>query len=159
RQLRIDFSLIIDFMARVESSVPDLKCSSRISMEWRIGALNCRQMDNWAGPTSESNSEHPEPQRARPSLCASRSVRLTRKLHHERKKVAKRLLALSAKLQKRAERKYQRSGRKVRVFASFKYKAKSWDKKCRVIAKAEHGDRGANPRYVVTNLRGSCQAP
>ena len=69
-----------------------------------------------------------------------------------------RLQALSAKLQKRAERKYQKSGRKVRLFASFKYKAKSWDKKRRVIAKAEHGDRGANPRYVVTNLAGSSQA-
>jgi hypothetical protein len=69
-----------------------------------------------------------------------------------------RLEALSAKLQKRAERKYQRSGSKVRLFASFKYKAKSWDKKRRVIAKAEHGDRGANPRYVVTNLAGRSQA-
>jgi DDE family transposase len=69
-----------------------------------------------------------------------------------------RLEGLSAKLQKRAKRKYQRSGSKVRLFASFKYKAKSWDTKRRVIAKAEHGDRGANPRYVVTNLRASCQA-
>jgi hypothetical protein len=69
-----------------------------------------------------------------------------------------RLEALSAKLQKRAQRKYQRSGSKVRLFASFKYKAKSWDKKRRVIAKAEHGDRGANPRYVVTNLASRSQA-
>lgn len=69
-----------------------------------------------------------------------------------------RLQTLSTKLQKRAERKYQRTGSKVRLFASLKYKAKSWDKKRRVIAKAEHSERGANPRYVVTNLQGRSQA-
>jgi len=69
-----------------------------------------------------------------------------------------RLQTLSEKLQKRAERKYQRSVSKVRLFASLKYKAKSWDKKRRVIAKAEHGERGANPRYLVTNLQGRSQA-
>jgi Transposase DDE domain group 1 len=57
-----------------------------------------------------------------------------------------RLQALSAKLQKRAERKYRRSGSKVRLFSAFQYKAKSWDKKRRVIVKAEHNERGANPR-------------
>ena len=65
-----------------------------------------------------------------------------------------RLNALSARLQKRAERKHRRSGLKVRLFTQFKYKAKTWDKKRRVIAKAEHNDRGANPRYVLTNLEG-----
>jgi hypothetical protein len=69
-----------------------------------------------------------------------------------------RLHALSAKLQSRAERKHRRSGHKVRLFGQFQYKAKTWDKKRRVIAKAEHSDRGTNPRYVVTNLEGGCQA-
>jgi Transposase DDE domain group 1 len=69
-----------------------------------------------------------------------------------------RLQALSAKLQKRAERKYRRSGSKVRLFSAFQYKAKTWDKKRRVIVKAEHNERGANPRYVVTNLEGRSQA-
>jgi len=69
-----------------------------------------------------------------------------------------RLHALSAKLQKRAERKYQRSGEKVRLFTQFKYKAQSWDRKRRVIAKAEHSIKGANPRYVLTNLEGRAQA-
>jgi hypothetical protein len=64
-----------------------------------------------------------------------------------------RLQTLSEKLQKRAERKYQRSASKVRLFASLKYKAKSWDKKRRVIAKAEHGERGGNPRYVIPTFR------
>jgi hypothetical protein len=69
-----------------------------------------------------------------------------------------RLHALSAKLQKRAERKYQRRGEKVRLFTQFKYKAQSWDRKRRVIAKAEHSIKGANPRYVLTNLEGRAQA-
>ena len=69
-----------------------------------------------------------------------------------------RLNTLSAKLQKRAERKHRRSGLKVRLFSQFKYKAKTWDKKRRVIAKAEHSDRGANPRYVLTNLEGRSQS-
>jgi hypothetical protein len=68
-----------------------------------------------------------------------------------------RLHALSAKLQKRAQRKYQRSGEKVRLFSQFKYKAQTWDRKRRVIAKAEHSERGANPRYVLTNLDGRAQ--
>jgi hypothetical protein len=68
-----------------------------------------------------------------------------------------RLHALSAKLQRRAQRKHRRSGRKVRLFGQFQYKAKTWDKKRRIIAKAEHSDRGANPRFVVTNLKGGCQ--
>lgn len=69
-----------------------------------------------------------------------------------------RLQALSAKWQKRAERKYQRNREKVRLFTQFKYKAKTWDRKRRVIAKAEHSERGANPRYVLTNLEGRAQA-
>jgi hypothetical protein len=69
-----------------------------------------------------------------------------------------RLNALSAKLQRRAQRKHQKTGSKVRLFTQFKYQAKSWDKKRRVIAKAEHSERGANPRYVVTNLDGGSQA-
>src|SRR5262249_19933608 len=69
-----------------------------------------------------------------------------------------RLNALTAKLQKRAERKHHRTGLKVRLFNQFKYKAKTWDKKRRVIAKAEHSDRGANPRYVLTNLEGRSQS-
>jgi hypothetical protein len=68
-----------------------------------------------------------------------------------------RLNALSAKLQKRAERKYRKRGQKVRLFSQFNYKAESWDKKRRVIAKAEHSEHGANPRYVVTNLAGPAQ--
>jgi hypothetical protein len=68
-----------------------------------------------------------------------------------------RLKALSAKLGQRAERKYRKSGEKVRLFRQFKYKADSWDKKRRIIAKAEHTALGANPRFVVSNLVGDAQ--
>ena len=45
----------------------------------------------------------------------------------------------------------------MRLFTQFQYKAKTWDKKRRVIAKAEHSDRGANPRYVLNNLEGGSE--
>jgi Transposase DDE domain group 1 len=68
-----------------------------------------------------------------------------------------RLKALSAKLGQRAERKHQKSDEKVRLFKQFKYRAGTWDKKRRIIAKAEHTVLGANPRFVVTNLIGGAQ--
>jgi hypothetical protein len=68
-----------------------------------------------------------------------------------------RLNTLSAKLHRRAQRRHQKTGHKVRLFSQFKYKAKTWDRKRRIIVKAEHSDRGANPRYVVTNLKGGSE--
>jgi hypothetical protein len=44
---------------------------------------------------------------------------------------------------------------KVRWFTDFDYGARSWDHPRRVIAKIEYTDKGANPRYVVTNLPGN----
>lgn len=41
-----------------------------------------------------------------------------------------------------------------KAFTEFRYKAESWKKARRVIAKAEHGGLGPNQRYVVTNLKG-----
>jgi len=41
-----------------------------------------------------------------------------------------------------------------KAYTEFRYKAESWSKARRVIAKAEHGGLGPNQRYVVTNLRG-----
>ncbi len=43
---------------------------------------------------------------------------------------------------------------KVRWFTTFRYAAGSWDHARKVIAKIEHTDKGANPRFVVTNLKG-----
>jgi hypothetical protein len=51
-----------------------------------------------------------------------------------------------------AESFYYLTGKKQRLFASINYAARSWDKARRVIVKAEHTQKGSNPRFVVTNL-------
>ncbi len=57
-----------------------------------------------------------------------------------------------------AEAGYAHTGEKQRLFAEFKYGAKTWHRERRVIARLEHGEKGANPRYLVTNLDGDGQA-
>jgi hypothetical protein len=48
---------------------------------------------------------------------------------------------------------FQQSGKAARVFTEFVYQTKkSWSRARRVIAKAEHLHKGANPRFVVTSL-------
>jgi hypothetical protein len=49
---------------------------------------------------------------------------------------------------------YQRRQRKQRMFGEFEYAADTWNKQRRVIARLEHGEQGANPRFIVTNLSG-----
>jgi hypothetical protein len=44
---------------------------------------------------------------------------------------------------------------KVRCFGEFTYTAKSWDVERRVIARVEASDKGADSRFVVTNLAGT----
>ena len=52
-----------------------------------------------------------------------------------------------------AESQFQQTGKAVRVFTEFVYQTRnSWSRARRVIAKAEHLEKGANPRYVVTSL-------
>lgn len=65
-----------------------------------------------------------------------------------------RLLALASGLMGEAERAHREGGAKARLFGWLEYAAESWDRPRRVIAKAEHGELGANPRFVVTNLPG-----
>ncbi len=50
---------------------------------------------------------------------------------------------------------YESQQQKVRWFTNLRYGANTWDKTRRVIAKIEYGPKGANPRFVVTNLKGS----
>lgn len=52
----------------------------------------------------------------------------------------------------RAKEQFELTEQKQRIFAEVEYGAATWDKKRRVIIKAEHGSQGANPRFVVTNL-------
>jgi hypothetical protein len=53
----------------------------------------------------------------------------------------------------RAKILYAHLGSKQAVFKWFRYKtSKSWDRHRWMIGKAEYGSKGANPRFVVTNL-------
>lgn len=69
-----------------------------------------------------------------------------------------RLQELAAPLMNEAEARWQATRQPQRLFGTFAYAAGSWDRPRRIIAKAEHGARGDNPRFVVTNLPGGAQA-
>jgi hypothetical protein len=56
-----------------------------------------------------------------------------------------------------AEQHFQRTGRKQRRFHVMYYAAQSWDRRRRIIVKAEHTAQGSNPRYLVTNLKAEAQ--
>jgi hypothetical protein len=53
---------------------------------------------------------------------------------------------------------HRRSGLKQRLFEEFHYAAGTWDRRRRIIAKAEYSDQGKNPRFLVTSLEGDPQA-
>ena len=53
----------------------------------------------------------------------------------------------------KARKKFEKTGKAVRFFKDFQYSTKdSWSRKRRVIGKAEHLEKGSNPRFVVTSL-------
>ena len=57
-----------------------------------------------------------------------------------------------------AEKAFDATGEKQRSFHEFEYGAQTWDRRRRIILKAEHLPKGANARFVVTNLdRGCCE--
>ena len=65
----------------------------------------------------------------------------------------KRLQAHIKEELRQAKQQYQESGRAARIFKQFYYKTrKSWSQQRRVVAKAEHLEKGENPRFVVTSL-------
>jgi len=65
---------------------------------------------------------------------------------------SQRVLAKAAPLLSKAQRQYQDTGEKQRLFTSFSYQAESWTRPRRIIAKVEYTRLGANQRFVVTNL-------
>jgi hypothetical protein len=67
------------------------------------------------------------------------------------------LNALAASYVKEAQARYEAGQGKQRLFADVEYAAATWERSRRVIVKAEHTDKGSNPRYVVTNLQGAAQ--
>lgn len=65
-----------------------------------------------------------------------------------------RVTRLATDLLEEAQDGWERTGEKQRIFKWIEYGASSWDRSRRVIAKAEHSDKGSNPRFVVTSLEG-----
>jgi hypothetical protein len=65
-----------------------------------------------------------------------------------------RLQAALAKGLEQAKAQFEATGEAARVFEDFRYRTReSWSQERRVIGKAEHLAKGANPRFVVTDLR------
>ncbi len=52
---------------------------------------------------------------------------------------------------------FEWTGQPQRLFGTFAYAAETWDRRRRVLVKAEHNAQGANPRFVVTNVPGDPQ--
>jgi len=61
------------------------------------------------------------------------------------------LLRLAGPLMLLASRQFEQSQQKQRIFGEFDYAAGTWDKPRRTLAKAEHDQRGHNPRFVVVS--------
>jgi len=71
-----------------------------------------------------------------------------------------RLLQKIGKEMVQAKALHEDSGQSARVFTQFTYQTrKTWKRKRRVIAKAEHLAKGSNPRFIVTNLPEDHAAP
>ncbi len=64
-----------------------------------------------------------------------------------------RLTRVLGKTMHQAHEAYLRTGKAARRFHDFQYRTrKSWTRRRRVVGKAEYLAKGANPRFVVTNL-------
>jgi hypothetical protein len=64
-----------------------------------------------------------------------------------------RLRKIIGKQMHQARMLHQSTGQPARLFAEFDYQTlKSWSVSRRVVAKAEHLDKGENPRFIVTSL-------
>jgi hypothetical protein len=64
-----------------------------------------------------------------------------------------RLNAILAEERQQAQKQYEETKEASRVFKDFRYQTlQSWTQERRVVAKAEHLDKGSNPRFVVTSI-------
>jgi len=65
-----------------------------------------------------------------------------------------RLVAMIEAESTQARQQFEATGGASRVFAELRYQTlETWGRERRVVAKAEHLSKGANPRFVVTSLR------
>ena len=58
---------------------------------------------------------------------------------------------------KKAQRKYARTQKPVRVFYAFRHRARSWKRKRRIVVKIEVGPLGNNLRFVISNRPGRAE--
>jgi hypothetical protein len=65
-----------------------------------------------------------------------------------------RLLKEIAEELETAQTEHEKTGEPVRVFKNFRYRTleETWSRSRRVVAKAEHLEKGGNPRFIVTSL-------
>ena len=65
----------------------------------------------------------------------------------------RRLEALLSEALAEAKQRHEETGQAVRLFRELRYQTReTWTRERRVVGKAEHLDKGANPRFVVTSL-------
>jgi hypothetical protein len=62
------------------------------------------------------------------------------------------LLQKAETLMAKAREFYVLSASPVKIYGEFSYQAASWSAPKRIICKAEHNDKGANTRFIITNL-------
>lgn len=64
-----------------------------------------------------------------------------------------RLKAMIAEELRQAQEQYEETKKASRVFKDFRYQTRdSWTRERRVVGKAEHLDKGSNPRFIVTSI-------
>jgi len=63
------------------------------------------------------------------------------------------LMQKAENLMTKARELYEYSQRTVKIYSEISYQAKSWPEAKRVICKAEYNNKGANTRFVITNLK------
>ncbi len=65
-----------------------------------------------------------------------------------------RLLRFADEIIKKAKKRFEKTGKKQRLFDEFSYAANSWSRERRIIVKAEYNKKGSNTRFIVTNMNG-----
>lgn len=63
------------------------------------------------------------------------------------------LMLMAENLIKQARELYEDSGKPVKIYGERSYQAQSWPTAKRIICKAEYNDKGANTRFIITNLK------
>jgi len=63
------------------------------------------------------------------------------------------LMKKAEQLMAKAREFYERKGSAVKLYGDYLYQAACWSEHKRIICKAEYNDKGANTRFIITNLK------